>query len=409
MDATQQRYQTYLLGNYAAPAITLVRGEGTRAWDDQGRDYLDFTTGIAVNALGHAHPRWVKAVSEQAAKIAHSSNLFRNEHQGRLAERLVEACGPGRLLFCNSGAEANEALIKLARLHGRQRSGGEEGRRFHILTAQNAFHGRTFGGMAATPQEKIQGGFRPMLTGFHHAPLNDLDAFARLIDDNTAAIMVETIQGEGGIHVCTPDFLRGLRALCDQHDLLLLIDEVQCGIGRSGDFFAYQSSGITPDAIGMAKGLGGGFPIGSIWVRDTHAALFQPGMHGTTFGGNPLACAAALAVLDVIRDEHLLDKVTTQSARWHQQLEALRERHPHWISAIRGRGYLVGLALKADPLPVVRALREEAGLLVVPAGGQVIRLLPPLTASTEELEEATARIDQLLTRLPEPAPAAQNT
>jgi acetylornithine/succinyldiaminopimelate/putrescine aminotransferase len=227
--------------------------------------------------------------------------------QGELARRLVRQAGPGRVFFCNSGAEANEALIKLARLHGRKKAGGEEGRCFKILCAKQAFHGRTFGGMSATPQEKIQGGFRPLVPGFAFGELNRLETFASQIDAGTAAIFVETIQGEGGVNPCTPEFLRGLRQLCDQHDLLLMLDEVQCGVGRTGRFYAYEHAGIAPDAIGMAKGLGGGVPIGAMWVRERFAELFQPGSHGTTFGGTPLACAAALAVLDVIERDGLLD------------------------------------------------------------------------------------------------------
>ena len=234
--STADLYDAHVMRNYARAALTLVRGEGCRVWDDTGACYLDFTSGIAVNALGHSHPRWVAAVQRQAAELVHVSNLFRNPNQGELARRITRHAGPGRVFFCNSGAEANEGLIKLARLHGRRRSGGEEGKRFKVICAKNAFHGRTFGGMSATPQEKIQGGFRPLVPGFAFGELNDVASFAALIDDTTAAIFVETIQGEGGIMPCTPEFLRGLRRLCDEHGLMLLLDEVQCGIGRTGRF-----------------------------------------------------------------------------------------------------------------------------------------------------------------------------
>ncbi len=382
--STAELYDAHVLKNYGRPALTLVRGRGTQVWDDAGNVYLDFTSGIAVSALGHCHPHWVSAVQRQAAELIHVSNLFRNPQQGDLARRIVQYAGPGRVFFCNSGAEANEALIKLARLHGMQKAGGVEAKCYKIICAKNAFHGRTFGGMSATPQEKIQKGFRPMVPGFAFGELNNLASFAELIDGETAAIFVETIQGEGGINACTPEFLVGLRRLCDQHNLLLLLDEVQCGIGRTGRFYSYEHAGVTPDAIGMAKGLGGGFPIGAMWVRDRFAELFHPGNHGTTFGGTPLACSAALAVLDVIEGDRLLEKVRTQSVSWHAELRQLVVDFPKHVTAVRGVGYLVGLQMASDPAPYVGALRER-GLLAPPAGGNVIRLLPPLNASVAEL------------------------
>jgi acetylornithine/N-succinyldiaminopimelate aminotransferase len=310
--STADLYDAHVLKNYARAALTLVRGRGSLVWDDQGRQFLDFTSGIAVNALGHCHPHWVAAIQRQAGELIHTSNLFRNSNQAELARRLVGYAGPGRVFFCNSGAEANEALLKLARLHGMRKAGGEEGKCYQVICAKQAFHGRTFGGMSATPQEKIQKGFRPMTPGFVFGELNNLASFEALIDESTAAIFVETIQGEGGVNPCTSDFLHGLRRLCDQHNLLLMLDEVQCGIGRTGSFYAFEHVGVRPDAIGMAKGLGGGFPIGAIWVGERAADLFQPGSHGTTFGGTPLACAAALAVLDVLERERLMEKRATE-------------------------------------------------------------------------------------------------
>jgi len=383
---TADLYDAHVLKNYARAALTLVRGRGSLVWDDQGRQFLDFTSGIAVNALGHCHPHWVAAIQRQAGELIHTSNLFRTNNQGELARRLVGYAGPGRVFFCNSGAEANEALLKLARLHGMRKSGGEEGKCYQVICAKNAFHGRTFGGMSATPQEKIQKGFRPMTPGFAFAELNNLASFEALIDAGTAAIFVETIQGEGGVNPCSTEFLLGLRRLCDQHDLLLMLDEVQCGIGRTGSFYAFEHAGVRPDAIGMAKGLGGGFPIGAMWVGERAADLFHPGSHGTTFGGTPLACAAALAVLDVIERERLMEKVRFNSARWHADLKQLVADFPAQVLGMRGQGYLVGLQLAADPLPYVVALRE-AGLLAPPAGGNVIRLLPPLTATVAELDQ----------------------
>ncbi len=378
--------QSLLLSNYAPPPFDLVSGKGNRVWDSTGREYLDFTSGIAVNALGHAHPAWVRAIADQAAKLAHCSNLFGIAEQRELAERLSRWTPPGRFFFCNSGAEANEALLKLARLHG-ARLAGSEGVRYTVVTAENAFHGRTFGGMAATPQEKIQQGFRPMLEGFRHAPLNDIDAFDAAIDPTTAAVFIESIQGEGGIFPADPAFLRELRALCSERRILLMIDEVQCGIGRSGDFFAYHESGIEPDAIGMAKGLGGGFPIGAIWIANPHADLFAPGSHGTTFGGNPLACAAANAVLDAITSEDLLGNVRELAPGWHEALNELTRIRNDLYRGLRGRGFMVALVTVPQPAEIVKRARD-AGLLCVPAGNQAVRLLPALNTPRRDLDEA---------------------
>jgi acetylornithine/N-succinyldiaminopimelate aminotransferase len=345
--------------------------------------------------LGHAHPVWVQRVSEQAAKLVHVSNLYRNEPQGRLAAALSRYCGPGRAIFCNSGAEANEGLLKLARLHGLRKS-GTEGACIGVVVAEKAFHGRTFGGMSATPQEKIQKGFRPLLSGFTAAPLNDLAAWDKAIDaQTTAAVLVETIQGEGGVFPATAEFLQGLRKLCTERNVLLMIDEIQCGIGRTGAFFAFERAGVKPDAIAMAKGLGGGFPIGAIWMAPPHDDLFQAGSHGTTFGGGALAATAGLAVLEVIESEHLLAKVTAQAPAWHAALRVLVALRPDLVKEVRGAGYMVGVILTIDPVPVVTALRE-AGLLTAPAGGVAVRLLPPLVATEAELAESVAILTKVL-------------
>ncbi|HKK18387.1 MAG TPA: acetylornithine/succinylornithine family transaminase [Opitutales bacterium] len=382
-----------LTKNYGAPAFNAVRGDGLYLYDESGKKYLDFGSGIAVTSVGHSHPKWVKAVQEQAAELVHCSNLYGIPGQQKLADRLVEKAGPGRVLFCNSGAEANEALLKLARLHGKQLS-GEEGKRYTVVGAGNAFHGRTFGGMAATPQEKIQGGFRPMLDGFKFAELNKIETFDKLVDDSVAAVFIESIQGEGGIFPAEAGFLKELRALCTERDVLLMLDEVQCGIGRSGHFFAYEASGITPDAIGMAKGLGGGFPIGAIWVSGPYAELFQPGSHGTTFGGSPLASAAANAVLDIIDEERLLEKVQTNSANWHKEIAALVNKHKQHLAGMRGAGYMVGLSLIEEGINLkIAAAAWERGLLIVPAGHNTVRMLPALTATQEQLSEAVSILD----------------
>ncbi|HZP60739.1 MAG TPA: aspartate aminotransferase family protein [Opitutaceae bacterium] len=394
--STADLYDAFVLKNYARASLTLVRGRGAQVWDDQGNAYLDFTSGIAVSALGHCHPQWVAAVQRQAGELIHVSNLFRNPNQAELARRLVRRAGPGRVFFCNSGAEANEGLIKLARLHGVQKAGGAEGKCYKVICAKNAFHGRTFGGMSATPQEKIQKGFRPLVPGFAFGELNNLQSFADLIDGETAAIFIETIQGESGINPCTTDFLVGLRALCDRHKLLLMIDEVQCGIGRTGKFFAFEHAGVLPDAIGMAKGLGGGFPIGAVWVRENAAELFHPGSHGTTFGGTPLACAAALAVLDVIEREKLVEHVAKVSEPWITALQKLTADFPARVKDVRGQGFLVGVQLTGEIAPCLAALREK-GLLAVASGNNVIRLLPPLVATADELARSVEIFRSVLT------------
>jgi len=394
-DPTAANYAANVAHNYGAPPITLVKGQGTHVWDSAGKRYLDFASGIAVNAVGHAHPHWVKRIAEQAGKLVHVSNLYRNEPQGQLAHALALRCGPGRVIFCNSGAEANEGLLKLARLHG-QRKSGSEGACIGVIVAEKAFHGRTFGGMSATPQEKIQKGFRPLLSGFTAVPLNDLAAWDKVIDaKTTAAVLIESIQGEGGINPAAPDFLRGVEQICRERNVLFLIDEIQCGIGRTGKFFAYEFAGIKPDAIAMAKGLGGGFPIGAIWIAPPHDDLFQAGSHGTTFGGGPLAATAGLAVLEIIESEQLVAKVAERSVGWHAELRKLVELRPDLVKEIRGAGYMVGVILNIDPVPVVAALRE-AGILTAPAGGVAVRLLPPLNASPEELAEAVAILRQVL-------------
>lgn len=399
MSATADRYAANLLTNYGAAPLTLERGAGAHVWDDAGKRYLDFCTGIAVNALGHAHPVWVKRVQDQAAKLAHVSNLFRTEPQGLLAEKVVQKAGPGRVLFCNSGAEANEALLKLARLHGKRRNNGVEGVITKVVVAANAFHGRTYGAMSATPQDKIQSGFRPMLEGVGVGVMNDLASFERLIDDRTAAVLIEPLQGEGGLTPAREDFLHGLRKLCTERGALLMFDEIQAGIGRTGKWFGHHHAGVQADAFSMAKGLGGGFPIGGIWVARGNDDLFTPGSHGTTFGGNPLACAAALAVFEVIESENLLARITAQTPVWHAALRATAAARPDILKEVRGLGYMTGLAFTEAPAPVVAAFRE-AGLLCAPAGDNVVRLLPPLNATSGELAECAAIVDRVIRALP---------
>ena len=377
-----QKHQSFLIGNYASPALEIVRGQGSYLWDSQGKKYLDFTSGIAVTNLGHSHPEWIKQVQSQAAVLAHCSNLYSIPEQVRLAERLVGKIGSGKVLFCNSGAEANEALIKLSRLHGEQ----GETKRTKILVAKNGFHGRTLGALSATESSKYRKGFEPLLPGFVFCKLNELSDFENAIDDETVAILVESIQGEGGLHVASDSFLQGIEKLCQKNNLLFLMDEVQAGIARTGEFLGFQKSGVRPDAIAMAKGLGGGFPIGAIWVKDTRTSLFTPGSHGTTFGGSPLACSAAHAVLDVIEKEDLTARAKELGNFLHQGIQKLAEDFPKQILEVRGRGLMLGIQLTDEPSELVSILRENS-LLAVGAAGQTLRLLPPLTISQDEIEE----------------------
>lgn len=375
-----------MLGNYGEPPVTIVRGCGSYAWDDAGKRYLDFSSGIAVLSVGHCHPHWVERVREQAGKLAHCSNLFMNENAPAVAERLTNHMGGGRVFFCNSGAEANEALLKLSRLHGAARSGGEEGRIFKVVCCANAFHGRLFGTMTVTPQEKIQHGFRPLMPNVVTAKLNDIESFRALVDDSTAAVILECVQGESGLTPAEPEFLRELRALCDEKNVLLLCDEVQCGIGRTGTMFGFERAGIVPDAFSMAKGLGGGFPIGAMWCKEHLAAYFHPGSHGTTFGGNPLAAAAALATLEIIEREKLIENVNKLAPVFREGLQKLVDDCPQILKEVRGVGFMSGVMLTEAPAPWIAKLRE-AGMLCVGAGNNVIRLLPPLTANKFEIEE----------------------
>jgi acetylornithine/N-succinyldiaminopimelate aminotransferase len=362
--------------------LEIVRGQGSYLWDSQGKKYLDFTSGIAVTNLGHNHPEWIKQVQSQAAVLTHCSNLYSIPEQVRLAERLVGKIGSGKVLFCNSGAEANEALIKLSRLHGEQ----GETKRTKILVAKNGFHGRTLGALSATESSKYRTGFEPLLPGFVFCKLNELSDFENAIDDETVAILVESIQGEGGLHVASDSFLQGIEKLCQKNNLLFLMDEVQAGIARTGEFLGFQKSGVRPDAIAMAKGLGGGFPIGAIWVEDSRTSLFTPGSHGTTFGGSPLACSAAHAVLDVIEKEDLTARAKELGNFLHQGIQQLAEDFPQQILEVRGRGLMLGIQLTDEPGELVSILRENS-LLVVGAAGQTLRLLPPLTISQDEIEE----------------------
>jgi predicted acetylornithine/succinylornithine family transaminase len=368
--------------NTYAPNLALVRGEGAYVWDADGKKYLDFLGGIAVISVGHCHPKLVAAISGQAARLMHVSNLFFNEHQPVLAKRLVELSGmpEARVFFCNSGAEANEAFIKLARLWGHDRG------KFEIVTMKNSFHGRTLAAITATGQTKYQKGFDPLPAGFSYAEFNDLASVRALVNERTVAVMVEAVQGEGGVVPATPEFLRGLRGLCDERDLLLFFDEVQCGMGRTGRWFGFQGCEVIPDGFSLAKGLAGGFPIGALVGGRKIATVFQPGNHASTFGGTPLACAAALAVLDIVDGENLCANAGRMGRLIEEELREMATDVP-WISDVRGRGLMIGLVLDRPAKPLEKLLLER-GLITIATADRVIRMLPPLTIQEGHVREA---------------------
>jgi acetylornithine/N-succinyldiaminopimelate aminotransferase len=379
-------FDRYVVPSYARYPLVFVRGKGARVWDADGKEYLDFGGGIAVNLLGHS--AMAEILAKQANVLVHASNLYYTEPQGRLAKRLVDLVGvEGKCFFCNSGAEANETLFKLAR-----KFGNESGSRYEILTFQNSFHGRTLAGISATGQEKVKHGFEPPVDGFRHVPFNDLDAVAKAVGPKTAAILLEPIQGESGIRPATAEFLRGLRRLCDERKLLLMFDEVQCGLGRTGDFCGFRSiaSDVQPDAISWAKGLGGGFPIAAVWIRGPYADVLGPGTHGTTFGGTPLACSVALAVLDTLERDDLLRNAREVGQYFIGKLQALAAKCPV-IREVRGFGLMIGVDFTLEARPAVLKLAEH-GLIGIAAGTNVVRFLPPLNITRAEVDEAVEKM-----------------
>lgn len=407
--AVQRQFRQRVIPTYGRFDIVLTRGQGAYVWDDQGRRYLDVGAGIAVSALGHCHPAIVEALSRQAQRLIHVSNLYYHELQGLLAEKLAGKIGLGKCFFCNSGAESNEALFKLARKIGNQ-SG-----RFEIMACENSFHGRTLAAISATGQAKVKTSFGPLMPGFRHVPFNDLAAVEAAIGPSTIAIIIEGVQGEGGIYPARPEFLLGLRSLCDNRGLLLLYDGVQCGHFRTGRFQSFQrilpssASDFLPDAISMAKSLGGGFPLGAIWASERFANVLGTGTHGTTFGGNPLACAAGLAVLKEIEDSQLEQNAREIGEHLKSLLIRLQKRFPDAVAAVRGIGLMLGVEFREGfsqklaaagslSLQIVEALHRE-GLLTIPAGQKVVRLLPPLNLKREEAEEAADILERTIKNL----------
>ena len=379
-----------LLPVYKRIDLTFERGEGAWLYTGDGRRFLDFASGIAVTGLGHAHPHLVKAVQDQAAKLCHVSNLFRIDQLERLADRIVASSFAETVFVCNSGAEAMEACIKMARRFQWARGQAERNR---IITFEGSFHGRTMATISAAGETRLTEGFEPLLDGFDRVPFADHEAVRNAITEQTAAIMIEPVQGEGGIRPVPAECLKGLRELCDEKDILLIFDEVQCGMGRTGKLFAHGLSGVTPDIMGLAKGLGGGFPIGACAATARAASGMTTSSHGSTFGGNPVACAAANAVLDVMLEEGFLDRVVAMGNYLRQALVGLAARYPDRIEGVRGEGLMLGMKCKGAHLELVTTLRE-AGLLSVPAADNIVRFLPPLIVSEEEIDIAVGIIDK---------------
>jgi len=383
--------QKFTMNTYSRQPLVLIKGRGTKVYDSDGREYLDFVSGVAVNNLGHCHPRVVVALQKQAQRLMHVSNHFHNEPQVNLAKLLVKNSFADKAFFCNSGTEAIEAAIKLARRYSREVLKQD---RFEIITMHGSFHGRTLGALAATAQEKIHQGFEPLVPGFKYVPFNDIQAVERSINEHTCAVLVEPVQGEGGVIVPTPGYLKALRDLCDQHKILLMLDEIQTGMGRTGKFFGYEHEGIVPDAAAIAKGLGGGMPIGALLATDKAAQAFTPGSHGSTFGGNPLACAAAIASIETLLEDNIIIQSVEQLGRhFLQRLGDLKTKYP-FVRDIRGKGLLVGMELDIDGKDIVTACLRD-GFLINCTVNTVLRFMPPLIISEEEIDLLVQALDKI--------------
>lgn len=386
---TIANFEKYVIANYRRYPVCLVRGEGSYVWDAEGTRYLDFFPGWGCNLIGHCPPRVADAVSEQVRRLIHVPNTWYMEPQGLLAKALVERSGlDAQCFFCNSGTEANEAAIKLARLHGKANG------RYKIITMLNGFHGRTFGSLSATAQPKYHQGVEPMLAGFQYAPFGDLEAAAKLVDGETCAILLEPIQGEGGINLASKTYLEGLRALCDKHGMMLIFDEVQTGMGRTGTWYAFQNLGVEPDALTLAKALAGGVAMGGLLAKRPFAEKLVPGTHAATFGGNPIACAAALATIDTIEADKLLPRAEHIGDAFRARFEKLKERSP-LVQAIRIKGTMVGLELSIDGTPIVDACMKRR-LLINCTHGNVIRLLPALNLPDDALQAGCDILEEAL-------------
>jgi predicted acetylornithine/succinylornithine family transaminase len=382
-----------LMPNYRRLPVAFVEGQGVRLWDAEGKEYLDFVAGIAVDVLGHCHPHHVRAIQQQATRLIHISNLYQIPQQAELGRVLVEVTGVpgGRVFFCNSGTEAVEAAIKLARKAARAVRGRDA---FEIIVANHGFHGRTMGALSATMVPRYHDGFGPLVPGFVEVPFNDLAAVERAITPKTAAVLMEPVRGEGGVNPTTDEYLRGLRTVCDARGVWLVLDEVQTGFGRTGRWFAYQHAGVVPDIVTLAKGMGGGVPIGAVVAREELATVFQPGSHGSTFAGNPLVCAAALAVMQAIKEEGLVERAAEMGAYFVARLRELAKTHPV-ITEVRGRGLMVAIELGVPSEPVVAACLAR-GLLVNNVQPKAIRFVPPLIVERTDIDEAIAILGSAL-------------
>ncbi len=385
-----QRFDRSVMGTYRRYPLVLSRGEGCRVWDLEGKEYLDCVAGIAVCSLGHCHPNVVEAIRRQAGILMHVSNLYYTEAQGLLAERLVGASFADKVFFCNSGAEANEAAIKLARKYGNEILGGKN----EIVTMECSFHGRTLATVAATGQTKFQAGFEPLPAGFRYVPFNDLAALEAAVGEKTCAVLVEPIQAEGGVRVPDRGYLQGVRNICDRKGILMILDEVQTGMGRTGPLFGHQAEGIAPDIATLAKALGNGFPVGAMLATDKAAAAFVPGNHASTFGGNLLAMAAGQAVMSVLLDEGLLDRAAKAGQYFLKKLQALQTKHAS-IRDVRGRGLLLGVEMDREVAGILTRCMEK-GLLVATAGTHVVRFVPPLVIADAEIDRAVEILDGVL-------------
>lgn len=389
----QTRADAVMAHTYARYPLTLVKGEGVRLWDEEGREYTDFVSGIAVCSLGHSHPALTEALSRQAALLVHVSNLFYTEPQVKLAEWLVRKSFADKVFFCNSGAEANEAAIKLARKYGHGHKGPDC---HHIVAMEKSFHGRTMATLTATGQEKIREGFSPVLEGFSHVPYGDLAALEQAVTENTCAVMLEPVQGEGGIRVPEAGYLEGVRRLCDEKGILLIFDEIQTGIGRTGKLFAYEHSGVAPDIMTLAKALGNGLPIGAMLAKDGVMASFTPGSHASTFGGTPLATAGALAVMETLEKEGLVERCAALGQYFKEKLEGLL-CHPV-AKEVRGLGLLIGIELACDGVPLVKAMMEK-GFIINCVQGNTLRFVPPFIIEKEDIDAMIAALDGLLSEI----------
>ncbi|MEW6418596.1 MAG: acetylornithine transaminase [Nitrospirota bacterium] len=386
----------YIMNTYNRFPVVLRKGRGMKVWGSDGKEYLDFVGGVAVNILGHCHPRIVVAIQKQAQRLLHVSNYYYIEPQIKLAKLLVGHSFADKVFFCNSGAEANEAAIKLARKYSKEQVSPKC---FEIIAAKNSFHGRTLATLTATGQEKFKKGFEPLLPGFKHVPFDDIGAISKTITKDTCAIMLEPIQGEGGVKLPGQNYLQKVRKLCNEHNILLILDEVQTGMGRTGKFFAYEYFGITPDIATIAKGLGGGVPIGAMLAVDKVASAFQPGNHATTFGGNPLVCAAAVATIEtLLEDGFILDQCNRMGKYLRQRLEQLKEEFPGLIAEIRGMGLLLGMEMTRDCDQIVRACLEK-GVLINCTAGNVLRFIPPLIVQQKDIDRLIDILEEVLRKI----------